>query len=366
MSKNITDIEYWKDDYPFLNEVWTTYNGFNKDVVDDEDKSKYSVLCKQIIEGSKGDLSIHTQICMKLMRNLGYFSLDPEYYQLSRERCNILYNWIYNLINKKKITDKVIDKCFEMYDFEMKSKRNDKKCYHYRDIKLYEPINITLLNIFNDKLSTIKTALVNEDTFISTKGRNFVCECVKIYKRLDEKYCHNGEGKRENYNSTCLKLKQFMGEYNFLRNILGDLNPYIPSLDKIDKELLAKCPETKNILQLDSGTPETSVSSSANSLPTATEGQSNLLEKGATLTSGNMESSMKKTITTTIGTFAGASSLLAFLYKFTPAGRLVNPKLRRTTGIINNNFYGEEANGMLFDGNEHNGFNSYNIGYEAV
>ncbi|SCA60365.1 VIR protein [Plasmodium vivax] len=363
MSKNITDIEYWKDDYPFLNEVWTTYNGFNKDVVDDEDKSKYSVLCKQIIEGSKMDLSIHTQICMKLMRNLGYFSLDPEYYQLSRERCNILYNWIYNLINKKKITDKVIDKCFEMYDFEMKSKRNDKKCYHYRDIKLYEPINITLLDIFNDKMPIIKTTLKDVNIPNRVRGRNYVCECLKIYKLMNDKYCSKGKEKTADNLSTCIKLGNFKDSYKLYLYDESDFRTIIPSLDNLDEDLLVKCSDKEEKLQLVSiglGTPE---GYQEHSSTEDVEGAKPYLGMDTTL--GNEDSPMRKTITTTIGTFAGASSLLALLYKFTPAGRLVNPKLR-TTGIINNNLYSDDANGMLFNGNEHDGFNSYNIGYEAA
>ncbi|CAG9474643.1 unnamed protein product [Plasmodium vivax] len=366
MTDDILDIAKWEQKYPFLNDVIATYNGFDKAVVDDENESKFDVLCKQIITQSNGDLSIHTDICMKLMRNLGYFSLNPKVYQFTHDRCNILFNWIYKLIKEKKIADNVINKCFVEYNSYMDNIYNDKRCYRFLYDKIYEPIKVTLLDIFDNNMHIIEKMLKTEKQEIKIPCRKFVCECVNIYKYMNNTYCPKGKAKIEDYSSTCSKLEQFKNSYMLILYSKSDLSPIIPSLYNIDKDLLAKCRDHENKLQLDSKGLETQESYSGNSLSRATEGQSNLLADGTTITPANVESSMKKTITTTIGTFAGASSLLAFLYKFTPAGRLVNPKLRRTTGIINNNFYGEEANGMLFDGNEHNGFNSYNIGYEAV
>ncbi|KMZ76741.1 hypothetical protein PVIIG_05599 [Plasmodium vivax India VII] len=337
MSNNILDISKWKPDYPFKNTAWNTYNEFNNDVVNDENQSNLYVLCDKIIKESNGDLSVHTDICMKLMRNLGYFSLVPKVYQLKRERCNILFNWIYKLINEEKITRNVINKCFEVYDDEMKGKNNNIKCHYNRDIKINELINITLLHIFDNNTPKIIDALMNKDESINTTGRKYVCECVKIYKDMNDLYCINGRAKNNDNSITCLELENFKRSYTWYLYNKNNLSDIIPSLDNIDKDLLAKCPENERILQLVSDARETRVRHSGNSLSTTSDGQSNLLADGTTITPAN----------------------------FTPAGRLVNPKLR-TTGIINNNFYGEEANEMLFDRNENNGFNSYNIGYEAV
>ncbi|SCO73013.1 Plasmodium vivax Vir protein, putative [Plasmodium vivax] len=79
-----------------------------------------------------------------------------------------------------------------------------------------------------------------------------------------------------------------------------------------------------------------------------------------------VDNSMKNNITTTIGTVAGASSVLAFMYKFTPTGRLLNARLRRSGGRINNNLYANEESELLFDGFANTDINSYNIGYEAA
>ncbi|KMZ76747.1 hypothetical protein PVIIG_05605 [Plasmodium vivax India VII] len=301
--------------YPFLNDVIATYNGFDKAVVDDENESKFDVLCKQIITQSNGDLSIHTDICMKLMRNLGYFSLNPKVYQFTHDRCNILFNWMYKLIKEKKITDNVINKCFVEYNSYMDKIRNYSRCYYFLYDKIYEPIKVTLLDIFDNNMHIIEKMLKSEKEEIKFPCRKFVCECVNIYKYMNDTYCPKGKAKIEDYSSTCSKLKQFKNSYMLILYSKSDLTPIIPSLDNIDDDLLNKCRKYENKLQLDSDTRETQVSYSGSSLPMDTEGHGNFLGDDTTMTLGNVDSPMRKTITTTIGTFAGASSLLALLYR---------------------------------------------------
>ncbi|CAI7724211.1 Plasmodium vivax Vir protein, putative [Plasmodium vivax] len=366
MSESTLNIAKLKDEYPLLRNVWTTYNDFDNDVYVDNNKNSYYSLCDFILNKEDGELSKYGDFCMKILRNLGYLSTDPKIYAPTSERCNMLYNWIYSSIDEKKITDKIVNKCFENYNIQMDNIRSPRRCYDFSQYKIYEPIKLRLLDIFDNNMLTIKDTLKDRDMSISAPCRKYVCECVKIYKQMNKDYCLNEEGKSEDYKNTCLKLKQFKIAYNFFLTTINDLNPSLPSVNYSDNEFSVMCPSEKpnQVLTREIGiTPESTTGmetlqtdedfgrKSTNDLPEHTE---------------TVDGKMRKTITTTIGTFAGASSLLAFLYKFTPAGRLVNPKLRRTTGIINNNFYGEEANGMLFDGNEHNGFNSYNIGYEAV
>ncbi|KMZ76586.1 hypothetical protein PVIIG_05916 [Plasmodium vivax India VII] len=196
-----------------------------------------------IIRTENENVAKYKNFCMRLMRNLGHYSYDPQFYMFTQGRCNILFNWIYKSIDEQKITNNIINKCFDMYDFEMKKKQNDKKCHYFRDIKIYEPINIILLDVFNGEISTIETALMNENSYISNNSRNFICECVKIYKRMNDLYCINGRGKKDDYNSTCLKLEEFKNTYTLFHFNKGHLNLNIPSLD--DKEFLDKCPSDK-------------------------------------------------------------------------------------------------------------------------
>ncbi|SCO73007.1 VIR protein [Plasmodium vivax] len=365
MSQNILDVSKWKDEYPFLKHVSEVFDKYNSNQYDGGNTHSYEGLCNSIINNVVyGDVRKHKDICMKLMRNLKYFSSNSKDYELSSDHCNILFHWLYGFLKDDKITYDLIDKCFENYDHISSVKKNfKKKCLYFKDDKFIEPTKITLLDIFNDNIPIIKTTLTNPNFSSIDRGRKYVCECVKIYKNMNESYCHNGVGKENGYNSTCLKLKNFKESYEFFYNFQGGSNFNIPSLD--DKEFSEKCPTDEQDISLRSDQVVNQDPLLGNRLDSHAGDRDRALTDGLPGTHGNEDNPMRKTITTTIGTFAGASSLLAFLYKFTPAGRLVNHKLR-TTGITNNNFYGEEPNGMLFGGNEHNGFNSYNIGYEAA
>ncbi|CAI7724293.1 Plasmodium vivax Vir protein, putative [Plasmodium vivax] len=365
MSEKILDIETWKTEYPFLIDVWTTYNNFDKTVEDSG--GKHFSLCNLILQSMYVEGTEHNDFCMRLMRNLGYFSEEKQIYAPTVERCNILKNWIYNSIKNNKITDDIINRCFIEYTEHMTKRKNDKICYiDAYDDNYKERIYMTVLHIFENNVHTISNVLNGHDEESKIRGRKFVCDCLKIYKYMNLAHCHNKGYRQEELTGTCLKLSHFESSYILLGNSINSINLKIPSLYNIDSECLDKRPslEQKSVLALlDQGDAS---HRHGNVLRASAEDQDSESPETFSGPIVNEDSSMKKTITTTIGTFAGASSLLALLYRFTPAGRLVNPQLRTTTGIMNNNFYGEEANGMLFDGNEHNRFNSYNIGYEAV
>ncbi|KMZ83439.1 hypothetical protein PVBG_05951, partial [Plasmodium vivax Brazil I] len=59
---------YFYFQYPFLEDVWTTYKDFDKEVVDE--KSNYFNLCSLILNSERGDKSTYMDFCMKFMRNL--------------------------------------------------------------------------------------------------------------------------------------------------------------------------------------------------------------------------------------------------------------------------------------------------------
>ncbi|SCA83601.1 hypothetical protein PVT01_000064800 [Plasmodium vivax] len=80
----------------------------------------------------------------------------------------------------------------------------------------------------------------------------------------------------------------------------------------------------------------------------------------------NPDSSISLTVQRTLGTAAGMSSLLAVLYKFTPGRKWLHSRIGGSMGKIHANFYTDGPKELLFDGMEHNDFNSYSIGYEAM
>ncbi|GAB69651.1 hypothetical protein PCYB_004000 [Plasmodium cynomolgi strain B] len=313
MEKYKTDISYWEKEFPFLSEVWSTFNDFDKNV--DHNRYNYNKLCTFILKKEYEDLSMYNDFCMKVMRNLGYYSMENNSYNFTEERCTILYNWIYNSIIKNQTTVDVVNKILKPPYGNIFNNRIMERCSFKSYDEFYkEPIKITLLDIFIYKTPNI-------DTLFKTNGKNklyaqkFICECVKICKYMNEKYCPNEEGTSEDYRNTCLKLKSFKALYMSSLYNVNYSSPIIPSLDNIDVDLSSKCPEHEKSLQLDSDVVKTQMKYSGNDLFTDTEGQSNVFTEDTTISHGNIDVPMKKTITTTIGTFAGASLPLVLLYK---------------------------------------------------
>ncbi|CAG9474673.1 unnamed protein product [Plasmodium vivax] len=363
MSDVITDIENWDNEYPFLEKVWTTYKDFDKKVEDD--KNFYDNLCNYILDGPSEELRKYKGFCMKLMRNLGYFSRDSNIYEPTRERCNILYNWIYNSIEKHKTTNDVVNKCFKDYTDNMKYVLNIKKCSKLaHEGNFVEPIKITLLDIFDNNTPAIINTLNDENDLTSAPGQKFVCECVKIYKHMYKSYCLNNRQKSEKNGTTCLRLDNFNKTYWHFINSLKGSKHNIPLLSDGDNELLTKCPQDKSYLELTSVKRQNAVPTLENGRLTIAGYAGKSSEDGLPTPLESTDSSMKKNITTTFGTVAGASSLLAFLYRFTPAKNMIYSRFRGSRDRVQSNMY-EDGHNELFNDHEVENFNSYNQRYNV-
>ncbi|KMZ83437.1 hypothetical protein PVBG_05949 [Plasmodium vivax Brazil I] len=302
-----------------------------------------------ILEKMNMDGMGYNDFCMKLMRNLGYFSVEHQFYAPTSSRCNILYSWLYNSSEERRITDNIINKCFEEYTSYMKEIENNQICTYYSEDKIYEPMKIALLDIFQDNMQNIKDKLIRE--FDSTKlpFRKFVCKCIKIYKNMNELYCLIGDKSSEKHKNTCLKLDNFKGSYQYFLTILGDLYPNIPLLNDRGSDLSEKCPpdEQDTLLTIDGvETPDTSLESR---LSARAGDRDRELTDGLHETNEMVDNSMKKNITTTI------------------AKRLIHSGLGGSRRRIDSNFYEEGPNELLFDafkGEDMSSHNArYNIGY---
>ncbi|KMZ77031.1 hypothetical protein PVIIG_05228 [Plasmodium vivax India VII] len=316
MSYDILDLKKWENEYPFLNGVSELYDEFNNDEYVETSEHLYDTLCFTIINYAKGNVEQNKYICKKLMRNLKYFSLSSVYYEVSNDYCNILFHWLYNSLEEGKITYPIIDECFDTYNSHSLMKGNTvKKCHYHKNSKFHEPTKITLLDIFNDKTQIIKDTLKDVNVLNSNRGRKYVCECVKIYKYMKEKYCDKGKSNEEDYKSTCIKLDNFRQSYDIFYNSQVGSIFEIPSLYDKDKEFLAKCPPDvqDKLLRLDEV--DTQDASLGERPPEPDEYPDGPLSGELRKPLGSGDNSMKKSITTTIGTVAGASSLLALLYK---------------------------------------------------
>ncbi|KMZ77083.1 hypothetical protein PVIIG_05517 [Plasmodium vivax India VII] len=294
-----------------MKNVWTTYNDFDNDV-DVNDYNSYNSLCYYILKDNNEELIKYSNFCMKILRNLGYLSVVPKIFAPTSERCNMLYNWIYNSIDENKTTKYIVDKCFKMYTDDMEAKGlipNCSKLSYENDFE--EPKKMTLLQIFEYNMQIIIDILKDKSYPDNIPWRKFICECVKIYKYMNDTYCPKQENKK--HESTCLKLSHFKIAYNMFRNNIGALNYYIPSLDNIDDEFKVNCPREPNQV-LNSARVTYPDTTSRMGLSTAAGDYDAALAEDLRAPHEIVDSSMKN-ITTTIGTLAGASSVLALLYR---------------------------------------------------
>ncbi|KMZ99319.1 hypothetical protein PVNG_02202 [Plasmodium vivax North Korean] len=315
MTDDILDIAKWKIEYPFLSNVSEVYDKFNNNDYGDTGRNLYDGLCDSIIKNANENVEKYKDNCMKLMRNLEYFSTVQKFYQLTPERCNMLYNWIYNLIDENKITEYIVNKCFKEYTDYMDTighVPNCSKLSYENDFE--EPKKMTLLHIFEYNMKVMIDFLKDQSDTDKIPLRKFICECVNIYKHMNDTYCPKQESNKK-YKTTCLKLNLFKDSYKIFRNNISALNYYIPSLDNIDNEFSVKCPPEG---------PNQVINSERATFPDDTSRMGISRDAGdynAALAEDfrtpheTDDSSMKKNITTTVGTVAGASSVLALLYK---------------------------------------------------
>ncbi|CAG9474617.1 unnamed protein product [Plasmodium vivax] len=362
-------IFYLYFQYPILENVWNTYDKFDETVNNDSKNYYYYFVCNYIIDPQKGDTTEHEEFCKKLVRNLGHYSGNNEFLRYKPERCKDLNNWIYNSMMKQNIRENIIKECFKEYDDTVRGMHQTPPCFYYEYVQNYaEPMKIIMLNIFESSMGTIENILNGEKGKINNLLRKYVCENVQIYKDMYKKYCVKTEGNQKHIN-TCSKLDQFKISYMYyFRNKMVN-ETEIPSLDDIQNNHLTEC---QKYLQEQALNP-TVVSQEQHIPSSRTPPQDSISDTPASITlheGENQSSPMSSTVSTALGTVAGASSILALLYKFTPGRRWMHSGIGRNRGRISNHLYGEEPNELLFDGFQGEDMSSYNarynIGYSSV
>ncbi|CAG9474596.1 unnamed protein product [Plasmodium vivax] len=363
MSDDILDIAKWKDEYPFLRNVWDIYNEYGSTVENNVKNHQIYSLCDIILKTSGNNMDEYTDFCTKLLRNLGHFSENLERFIRKYDSCDILYNWIYNSKKRKVIPDTIIHKGFEDYvKIGDVMKYNFSCSYDTYDSLYKEPINITLLNIFVSNMVTIRNTLNDETGVNYNPCRKFVCKSVKIYNDMYKKYCENAVEGYEKHTGTCSKLTEFYRTYKFyfLNNIVK--NDQIPSLDDDQKIYSNKC----QIYLQEQASDTTVVSQELSTSLSITLPQDRNTAAPASINfpeGENQSSPMSSTVSTALGTVAGTSSILALLYKFTPGRRWIHSVFGRESGRIDNNLYAEGPNELLFQGFESEDMSSYNARY---
>ncbi|CAI7720791.1 Plasmodium vivax Vir protein, putative [Plasmodium vivax] len=364
MADEITDIEKWKTNYPFLKVLWASYDNFDRTVQDDAKKYNYETVCGMFLNPLTNDNKEHYNFCLKLVRNLGVFSENNYSLHFNPDRCNNLNYWIYNSIKKYNIQDDLIIKCFGDYNDVMQRAPGMIKCDYHSYDKIYEdPMIAIMLNIFNTYINDVRDALMDKAFSTSIHGHKFVCDCVKIYKNMKNKYCSNNNPKDHKHQKTCDEFNAFNIAYSsYLFNQSGLLKD-IPSLDNIEKEYSNMCgqfEETKAnaivpVLSPSGRDNEDTGDETSSPMPVDIETRNNPLSS---------------TVSTSLGAVAGASSVLALLYKFTPGGNWLRSGIGGNRRRINSNLYEDGPNELLFEGFEGRDMSSYNatynVGYGSV
>ncbi|KMZ89717.1 hypothetical protein PVMG_04547 [Plasmodium vivax Mauritania I] len=301
MSHSIKDIEKWKKEYPLLNFIWKTYDDFDNDIGNDQNKNNYSTVCGYFINPWKGEKEKHENFCMKLIRNLGHYSDNKDSLLYKNDRCMNLNNWAYNSMKKYSIPEKTLTSCFDDYKFIVGSRRQTPKCFYYEYDKTYaEPRNIIMLNILASNIDIFKQILEGEIDSVHCSCQKFIVDVVNIYKYMKKTYCSNDTVKINQ--NTCQQLASFEVSYKFLYNYEA-VRAKIPFLE-YEKDV--------NLLGCESGESLRGTESSE-TYPKKTPAETPLAPK---LNENNDSNNpMSPTVSTALGTVAGASSLLALLYK---------------------------------------------------
>ncbi|CAI7724296.1 Plasmodium vivax Vir protein, putative [Plasmodium vivax] len=314
-------IKQWKIDYPFLTNIWTRYEEFDKPVnyEDEEDADynnvlKYENTCKVVIRNTNDHNKKYNDFCI-------------------RERCNSLNYWLYYMIGELKFSKEFASKIFEEAKKIALGLHNIYVCDYTYNEKIKDPEKIIKLLNFHDNIDKIQGILKGQINDEYCYCEKYINQCVNIYKNIKSMYC-SGSSDKQNNSDTCTHVQTFETTYtNFLVNI-PQLHDKVPSLMSSDDKYVRQC--------------KTDLSN-----PNATQQE-------------NQGTSKEISLTNTVATIGGVSSVLAMLYKFTPAGRWINSGLLRNGRSINTNLYTEGASELLLEKPLHEDINSYNIGYEVA
>ncbi|KMZ76835.1 hypothetical protein PVIIG_05407 [Plasmodium vivax India VII] len=327
MPHSIKDIEKWKEEYPLLKDIWIKYDNFDKDVKNDTNISKYISVCSYFIkpwdEGKEED----KEFCTKLVRNLGHHSDNKDFLNYKTHDCLNLNNWIYNSMMKNNIQENIIKECFKEYDGTVGGMGKKPTCFYYEYDKTYsEPRNIIMLNIFTSNIHIFKNILKGEINSVHCSCQKFIEEVVSIYKYIKKTYCYNIVMGSSN---TCQELTSFAGSYYYLYNDSA-VKDKIPSLEYEKHANLLGC-ETGESLR---GRPHSQTYQKQIHDQTYPEQKPVETFPPPQIDENNDSSNpISPTVSTALGTVAGASSLLALLYK-------VNTKIHlNMKTIIYNSFY---------------------------
>ncbi|GAB69632.1 hypothetical protein PCYB_003810, partial [Plasmodium cynomolgi strain B] len=273
--------------YPFLNNFLYTYRKL------DEKLEKYYDLYtfyKTVVKDDPEINQTYKDILLKLLRNLQNFEYYK--YKISQldEFCTYLYHWLYFNTKEYDHTEYLISLIFSHFQ----AKRNPINLY-VCPYNLYDKHKYVLQSNDLVKLSYFKFSFDDIKNILNERKHPNYClcqkyldECVNTYISMNASHCSIATV--ENNRELCSELRQFNSYYSYLTKDLK-IGGNIPDIytGKRNVELLDCSP--KEISELISNTDDSSNDAASQVV------------------------SYVKALPTAVGTIAGATSILALLYK---------------------------------------------------
>ncbi|CAI7720787.1 Plasmodium vivax Vir protein, putative [Plasmodium vivax] len=335
MSSNKLNIAQLRKDYPFFTKIWTLYEEFEKHIDVEDIKYKYENTCMAKLGQTNRKNEKYVNFCIKLIRNLVPYSDYAKAHYPTEERCKSLNYWIYYNIDDLKNSQNFVNDIYKESKDLINGHKNKSICPNLYIETLKDSEKMIKLFYVQDNTDIILETLKNIGGTDYCSCEKYINECVNIYKDIKNQYCTRGTDNDIN-SETCSHLGTFDKTYtNFLfKN--PQLPGELPSLTSTNDKYIGQC-KTEQI--------------NSNTIP---------------IQQNNPGTSQEFTVKTTVATMAGASWVLALLYKFTPAGRWIHSGLPGRGGKINNILLEDGADELLSGRPIHEDLISYNIGYETA
>ncbi|CAG9474594.1 unnamed protein product [Plasmodium vivax] len=338
MTGKILDIEKWKTEYPFLNEIWKFYDKLDE-TLSETDNGAYSQLCSTVGIYGTDRVDEKKNTCKRLFRNTFLLSNSGYRFDVFSKYCDILYIWLYFEIEKNKLDARIINKIFQdSIKAAQQKSRNKISCPYvsYHEI-LHEPEKLMKLSTFNKNAEKFQSVLMNKNDSSDCSCQKYVFDCVNIYNDMYGKYCSDEHSKDNT--QLCEIAKQFGTLYTgYLFNKRNDISYELKPLSSTTTNHVVNC-------------------------------QTNIDSVISTSTGEQSSSVTSKTLNTALGTMAGIPPFLVLIYKFTPVGTWFRSKYRKGADVFKNvdeEIEKEIYNPRYENANLNYSQATYNVAYEQL
>ncbi|GAW83962.1 variable surface protein [Plasmodium gonderi] len=353
--------------YPFLRNVWEVYDKLDEQVDESSENILYHKFCDTIRNKlNKKKKDMYSELCLKLLKNLGIFCNNTDSCRTDNEYCKILNNWLYISIRKYDLNGGIFSSIFNLIENVSTRLGYKSTCPYYFYQKNYaEPLAIIMLSIFQSNIGDIKDTLIRDHKVMKCTCQEFVDKVVTIYRRVKNKYCPSNQTNLiERVKKTCSYLNNFETSYNlYLKNEKSILEKKInvPSLKPEDNTSLFRC-KSAGEFEVSLGIDEAQIPHDAEEdlIVQELDGALILLPESESFFSST---SIKEVLPTALATTAGVSSLLFLIYKFTPIGNMIRSSIKVKA---TRNFYGVEKKELLYPAHDSMDINSYIQRYDIT